>query len=837
MTQGIILRVLEGTALTPELSRILEELLPGYRLEEFRIQPDYRRSIKERVKSLHKAFNFILDAYPPTSGGPFSSKAFSAYAKECKAACNFNKSSLEELHKELEKYLAKLMQVMTLYWEWDAPDILKAAVESLNEAEQYVIMNEGRPILATLTPGLRDEFLLQLDEPLSAYDAQFMQEIEFLKAMNYPKTPDWFRALPEYQQDYFCRLELEPYNTDTLNNDFNNFMQIWPTIKADALNIQADLTQINNGNPPFPVWFTNLNSIPLQSMITALAAKPEEFDSHLQKIDDDSLGLVLKLPKWYLVLSEMQQCFLAHAKNFDVLSSRHRTLPIPANLATHELLKIANGEVKSFLGKRHYSAHIASRDGVKHHYPEAVQERHVDSNLAKILSYAKPEQLILLQTLISPIHFLDWIPEIIAEWLPEFPPDLDLYKLLRAAIARSNRNQDILQNNHPQNVAKRYYYTATDDPDSLRLIKELEKVAPFAPGLQDLINDYKSVLDSSPGTATVFDYDGRELFLSSLEELMIMTAGGFSYSSCVSAKDRRACELIHTDAMLVYKDRYGTWPKFIGDSKSYSPQQKEDRKRFVAIFADIYVSRHRHTIAGFNAPGSNGIKTPRQYLPKDICDAINARVGSAHSLRNDDRMATDNEVDKISTPSFLRNNFMAKDKLYYKLTAMELGEEMCTKLYDALSSLIDLQSLFIPIPKGGWTPLLKGYSLWKKGPDENNIENPEGIKEIRKLMRDLDAGTNNVNRMAAIFEKVLSRPAEDDSRTDATNSVYRNVTALVAPSYSGEPLEPIALNAIEEWSRMFLETQNRIAKAKKLEQGGIEQLSQPSSSSTSISCY
>lgn len=834
MTQGIILRVLEGTALTPELSRILGELLPGYQLEEFRIQPDYHRSIKERVNSLHEAFNFILDAYPPTSSGPFSVKAFRAYAEECKAACNFNKNSLDELHIELEKYLAKLMQVMTIYWEWDASDILKAAVECLNEAEQYVIMDEGRPTLATLTPAGSDEFLLQLDEPLPAYDAQFMQEIEFLKTMNYPKTPDWFRALSEYQQNYFCSLNLAAFDTDRLSKDFNDFIKMWPTIKADALNIQADLTQINNGNPPFPVWFNNLNNISLQTMIVALAAKPEEFDSQLQKIDGDSLGLVLRLPQWYLVLSEIQQCFLAHAKNFDVLSSRHRTLPIPANFGTHELLKLVNGEVRSFLGKRYYSAHIASRDTVKHHYPEAVQQRHVDSNLEKILSYSKSEQLILLQTLISPIYLLDWIPEAISEWLPEFPPDLDLYKLLRAAVARSNRSQYILQNNHPQNVAKRYYYTAKDDPDSLRLIFELEKIAPFAPGLQDLINDYKSALDSPPGTATLFDYDGRELFLSSHEELMIMTAGGFPYSSCVSAKDRRGCGLVHIDAMLDYKDRYGAWPKFIGDPKSYTPQQKEDRKNFVAIFADIYVSRHRHAIAGFNAPGSNGIKTPKNYLPKDICNAINNRVGSDHSLRNDDRLATDNEVDKISTPTFLRNNFMAKDKLRYKLIATELGEEMCTRLYDALSSLISQQSLFIPLPKEGWTPLLKGgfhYVFWKNGSDDKNIENPEGIKEIRKLMSNLDAGTNNIDRMATIFEKVLSRPAEDDSRTESTKSVYRNITNLVNPSDHGDSLEPLALGAIEEWCRLFLDFKNRIATAKKL-----DQLSQPSTS-TSISCY
>ncbi|WBV69015.1 hypothetical protein PGH46_02135 [Legionella pneumophila] len=64
MGKGIILRVLENTILSPQVFDTLERLLPGYKVEYFKEQPDYRKSIARRIDSLHDAFSFILKAYP-----------------------------------------------------------------------------------------------------------------------------------------------------------------------------------------------------------------------------------------------------------------------------------------------------------------------------------------------------------------------------------------------------------------------------------------------------------------------------------------------------------------------------------------------------------------------------------------------------------------------------------------------------------------------------------------------------------------------------------------------------------------------------------------------------
>lgn len=64
MGKGIILRVPHGAELSPELLQALEKRFPGYILEPYHQMPDNRRSFVRRVNSLHKAFSFLLDAYP-----------------------------------------------------------------------------------------------------------------------------------------------------------------------------------------------------------------------------------------------------------------------------------------------------------------------------------------------------------------------------------------------------------------------------------------------------------------------------------------------------------------------------------------------------------------------------------------------------------------------------------------------------------------------------------------------------------------------------------------------------------------------------------------------------
>ncbi|MBL7481431.1 oxidoreductase [Legionella bononiensis] len=826
MGKGIILRVLEGTEISPELSRTLDTLIPNYKIEYFQEKPDYKRSYERRINSLHDAFLFMLDAYPlDPKFTALTAKTLKAYAEEVKESCDLTKDSVEELQKELENYTARLVEVIATSWDWPKGTAIHEGVACLNEAEQYVLMSQGRPDLATLMPMQMEhgtEYILQYDESLPPYSEEFLNELKDLKSRNYPKTPVWFKNIDEYQKAYFTHLKLSPLQPTSIMQDINSFIASWDEIKGASLNIAAELDQIYKDIQPYPTWYKDKSEDPRakgfskaqKEMIKVLAAQPDKFDANLIKFKEyilnkkdsvafrNSLDNIANLPLWYWSLSKVQQSFLAHVLQkadrvedvMSFLSSRHRTLPIPANYAAHSLLKInpqvvkkdQTFDVQPLFGKRFRSSHIVSRDVLD--APESVQQRHSDANFAKVMEHAKPGQLCLLQTLISPLHGVDYIPSMVLEYLP-LPPDLELFKYARATVQKSGKAPDILQHNHPFNYAKYFYYTASDDPDSLHLLKTAQTYVANTPGLQDLLDEYKRVLESPLFSATFRDYVGRELFLTSLEQLITLTVDGHSYGSCVSGKDRKAIELMHTDAMILFKEKYGVWPKF------GIPSDKVERINFVNIFADIYMTRHQHEHAGQNAPGSDGIKTPDMYLPADIIEAINARLGTGKGVQYDDVMATDNEVKNISKN--LKSYFLSGNDLLCKLTARQLGEDVCTKLYDALTSLINEESRFHKPKKDSW-----GLGLFD---GKKSTASPTGINKIRGLMQDKNAGNDNILRLEKIFSVVISRPVSDSTRTKETNSIYDRLRDLLSCIFSvaDEKLDFLADKAVAEWSELF----------------------------------
>ncbi|KTC93871.1 hypothetical protein [Legionella cincinnatiensis] len=813
MGKGIIVRVPYGIELSSELLSALEVRFPGYILETYHEKPDYHRSFARRVDSLHKAFCFLIDAYPfSAKNTPLSKETLKTYVDECKLATADAKGSVDDLHKELERFTAKLIELIAL--NWGCSDI-KEAIELLNEAEQYALMREGRYDLATLVPmklGHDVDYVLQLDETLPPHYDQLLDELTLIKAKKYPKTPNWLRDLEEYQHAYFCNLEQGITSYLEVIRDFNNFLLNWSSIKRKALSLNTDLQQIVSGSPPLPSWFNTL-SVHQREMMRILAADPSSLDKKLNQFKKLLTGDIFKweiwdtatqissLPQWYWVLSEHQQFFLEHVlKGVDnvedavsFLSSRHRTLPLPANYAAHSLLGVSqNGQICELSAKRYRSSHIATRDGLN--WPKAVQQRHSDSNLAKVMEHSKLDQLAILQTLISPIHATDYVPNWITDYLPTLPPDLDLYKLARSAIERRKDIQFILQNNHPYNMAKRLYYTQAYDKDSLSLLATAKKYVSFTSGLQELLDQYQSVLESALGTATIFDYAGRELFLSSLEQLIILTVGGHSYGSCVSGKDRKAIELIHTDAMILYKERYGSWPVFD------ELPDKENRIRFVSLVADLYMSRHQHEHAGQNAPGSEGIKTPEWYLPEDIAAEIRRRLDSERALKDDDRMATDNEVKNIfiGGSKKLREYLLPENKLLCRLVARQLGESNCTKLYDSLHSLINERNLFTPQEQSSrWT---SSFFTSESSPT------PDGIKQILDLMSSPSSGKDNIIRIEKILQIVSERPQSDGSRTEATNSVYGHLRSFLKHSETGATFPRLVSTTVEEWTKLFEES-------------------------------
>lgn len=809
MTNGIKLRLLKGTVLTPELKQALERLIPDYQIEYYTQQPDYQSSFQRRVDSLYQAFLFILKSYPPKESYPSSVEPTSinletleAYAASCRSNCDLSSKSVKTLQENLATFTASLVNALALIWYHPKSTTpVDEAVASLNDAEQYLLMSKGRPSTATLIPMRLDndtKFVLQYDEALQSDTPGLIADLQQIKDCKYTLTPLWFNKLPPYQQLY-----LHACTPMNVKQDLIDFYNNFPAIKDNTQDWKADLKAIEDDSrtDDLPKWFKQLPTS-LKGMVRELANEPDTFGEKLKnfKADIDTISKnqnfsqfmekVRSISLWYWLLPRRQQYFLAYvlenstnlADAVSFVVSRQRSIPSPANYGAHSLYIIdKSGNAQRPYERRYRSSHVASRDCLE--WPQQVQKSICQTNFNKVTEFVKPGQPVLMQTLISPIPLLDMMPDMITRGFDL--PDLDLNKLARELKLQSHAGTTTFQHNHPFNLAKYWYYTASNDADSLKLIQGI-KTSPAGskPSIQLLLKEYEGVLKSHPGTATVFDYDGRELFLSSLEELLILEADGYSYGSCVSGKDRKTIQLIHTDAMILFKEKYGVWPQFGW------PKDKLERMRFVDIIVDLYITRHHHELAGQNAPGSEGIKHPTTYFPRDIVEAINRRLGNTEALYNDDRLASNNEVKKIA--SDFAGKMLEEHRLICKLMAMQLGEDACRRLYDALVLLISAKSQFtVPAPS---------YQL---GFISSKEDTPRGIQAIHALLYDEGSGKTNVERMENIFLTVLKRPEKNDNRRDATNSVYNRIRAIFRPLPANATLMTLVENAVSEWTELF----------------------------------
>jgi hypothetical protein len=808
MTNGIKLRLLKGTTLTPELKQALERLIPEYQVENYAPQADYQLSYQRRVESLYQAFLFILKSYPPRDSYPanvnppaITTETLEVYAANCRSHCDLASKSEKALQDNLVKFTASLVNALALIWYHPKSSTpVDEAIACLNDAEQYLLMSKGRPSTATLIPMRLDnetKFVLQYDEALPSYTPELLADLQQIKKSKYTLTPLWFYKLPTYQQLY-----LHACNPTQVKSELIDFITLFTAIQASSPDWKTDLKNIEAGNAEnLPEWFKKLSPA-LKDMTRELANEPDAFGDKLKKFRKD-IDAISQIPNfspfmekirdislWYWLLPTRQQYFLAYvlenstnlADAVSFVVSRHRTIPAPANYGAHSLYIIdSNGKTEQRYARRYRSSHVASRDCLD--WPQQVQKSICQSNFNKVTEFVKPGQLVLMQTLISPIHLFDIMPDMITRSFDL--PDLDLNKLARELKLQSHVGSTTFQHNHPYNLAKYLYYTTSNDRDSSKLIQGIkESPAGSKPSVQTLLKEYEAVLKSHPGTATVFDYDGRELFLSSLEDLLILEADGYSYGSCVSGKDRKTIQLIHTDAMILFKDKYGVWPQFGW------PKDKLERMRFVDIVVDLYISRHHHELAGQNAPGSEGIKHASTYFPKDIVESINRRLNNTEALIHDDRLATNNEVKKITYD--FSTKMLEEHRLISKLMAIQLGEDKCRGLYDALVLLISVKNQFT-IPSSS-------YQLSFMSSKEDT---PRGIQAIHDVLYNEASGKTNVERMENIFFSVLKRPEKGDNRRDATNSVYNRIRALFKPLPQDTTLNTLVENAVNEWTDLF----------------------------------
>lgn len=658
------LRIPEDLIYHKELIQNIAKTIGGkVKIESYIQESDFKKSFKARQLSLFKACQFMISTLMNEEKKGDMLKTLRIITQNNPMP---NVECPENYQKILFNYKQKLIELCGLYFKNHNP---KEIIECINKAEQYVILQEGRQDLATLTRCEHSKFKgfsVQWEQQRPAFDSETLKAFHAIKTDQTP--PKWYFNLPEAVQK-FLKKTLTTYKT------------------------------------------------------------------------------------------------LEESLRF--LSSRQRELPgIPNHAESFDLLLDEKGQLLKKSAPISRSGHLASRDIL--HWDEALQNNYCQSNLNIILNTSSPQKITYIGTYISPhviplaksnVPVISNLSNLLDNMIPMIVslPDKKLHERLEKTINQTRTNNTIYFTNHPQNMARASDYTAADDPHCLKILKDAKKISEKNPNLKPLIEAYENALNSGLGTSYVLDYNGRELNLAAIECLLIQKMGGRVHITCVSGKDRTALVIIYIKAMREFHLAYGEWPLYSDTG--------EKRAAFVDIYAKLYCSGHGQTFAGDNAPGSDGIKTPATYLPKDIAEAIK-KIRGEHCLKDDDMLATNNEFGKIK---------LLGSQDYYPAclhAAKKLSLEQCETLISQLKILSCDNQLWQGKKQKHMFSSFTSYIV---------SDMPEGLRQIKTILtKPNEEKTINTpfKTLAQIYAAILNRPENSEQRNGITNTLYTLIKEL-----------------------------------------------------------
>lgn len=623
----------------------------------------------------------------------------------------------------------------------------------------------------------------------------------------------------------------------------------------EAISSKAELEK------QYPVLRSEIASLPQMAVgIDQLWALRERFLAH---------------PEWYRRMDPLEKVFLDDAmapanapedldRVFHCLSSKHRSLPVPANHTTRHMLLLDNEGNILVDRKSRKSSMVSSRDVRKQ--SQAIRDFHTVENIYQILfadidktlqRYAAKNNIelvdgceitlpYLIQTLISPMSdgaiigaavntFID-LPDkalyedklraidIIKAQLSNKPLQIAIKNAAEESITVSLK-LDFISTNHPQNSAKLFSGTGYDDEGCLHFIDVVKAHLERVPDevTAQLLDHYEhDVLKCKYiFNANWSDPNGRELFLSSLEQNITQRIGGLPYGSCVSAKDRKSLELIHSDSCEIYKALYGDYPKYT--------DKDEARARFVEIFAHLYLTRHVSYNAAQNANGCDGIKTPNMYLPKDIQLAIKALQQSRLTpLKDDDTLASNNEIHDIvkhfdaelkTNPGAVLKNAAHAVHITQKNDLAPIIAQISKLLQDtefwAGKKYYQTAKNMAKAAKSSLS-YMGSYFTWKKKSDKEKAPSkayadlPTGIRHMKRML-DMSNDKNALDVLVALYDEVVSRGEKSEGRSRTTDALYEGIKAcFLQPMQMQRNLERLQaieldikeLKAIEHWESM-----------------------------------
>lgn len=520
-----------------------------------------------------------------------------------------------------------------------------------------------------------------------------------------------------------------------------------------------------------------------------------------------------KLPEWFKIMPDSEQNLFFEtfkeaqttediAKKAPSISSKLRSIPGVANFSRHAFVVMDSEGTITSEDHRLRSSMVASRDipkkkkELRHEFTTHNMQRVIDAKLNEqiklVANTAKDGETItipvLMQTLITPAN--------------RFGPDKRLYSDKQKAIAALREKYkfpiemvvkgktvsvkvELISTNHPLNEWR--YLTSTgqaksaktksDDKTTListgKTAQEIIKLIDIAKKYADRHknNGVKKVAIALEHALTLqSSVPDREIYISALEELATSMMGGISYGSCVSGKDRKGLETMYTDAMRLYFDIYHELPPSAAEKGSPA------RKNFVALFTDIYVTRHQHENAGQNSPGADGIKTPEGYLPKDILNAIKDRTRNENIHKQCDRLASNNELGKIKRG---RLNKLVKNISKKASSVVNILMHLTGNARGAAAALeMKVPATAIPSETVARSQQEKEIirAIRKILPEKDSLMEATGIRQLISLIDKKGEDKVSLRELGEICRDRLE--IKSKNRTEKTDRIYRAVLDL-----------------------------------------------------------
>lgn len=506
---GIIVRIPKDMVVSKDVEASLEALFQQkIKIKEYHSLPDQQANCLERMNSLHNAFLAITTAIPI---GKKTDELLS-YLDWCQyTSAVLPNLTIEQYQDILSRYTSLLIGAIHDYYltpsEQKTDSYDKYSTRLLNKAEQYVIMQNGRDNLATvsLLPGPDgDKLIVQWDEQITPYLPETLDELNRINNSTLRVTPAWFRQLPSWQQLYLHSIPPYYESWDDFGENANRLLAEWLKVKnritdndvnlIKSLNSE-DLKRLTKPDAAYlkdiaaelPNWFKFSHAESLayhyQSVIKSLLSvmPKDEVNQALTQFKNDlfqlrhintvDVKLLRGLPYWFLRLDSCEQKLLKSVMNqkktladiFSFVPSRLRTLPLLANAAWHHLSILSpEGVLLKRFPPRMRSSHFASRDVREE--PSEITDLYSERNI-RLIKNQSDNKTLLVQTLISPVWCMD-----------QYIPDLFLDGERCKAIKRLRLQEGVvLSTNHPFNLAKKIMYTSANDPSCLEIVAETNK--------------------------------------------------------------------------------------------------------------------------------------------------------------------------------------------------------------------------------------------------------------------------------------------------------------------------------------------------------------------------